>query len=255
MSTLAARQSDFMASLLDDERALPAGWSPRHAAGLDIYRNNYRTALVEALRSTFERTERLVGEASFARAAAHHLITHPPVSWTLDLAGQGFAETCAELFANDPEVGELAQLEWSMHLVFVARDATPLTAEKFISAASKFVEDDWTGLTLEFLPGLVVFDIRHDLKALWSSLAEGADVPLVELTDSPLSVIVWREDERPVFILVPQVEGAALRSMQAGEAYGQVCETMLDQIGDVAIEMAGAMLQRWLREGLVAAIA
>ena len=68
-------------------------------------------------------------------------------------------------------------------------------------------------------------------------------------------MIIWREDERPVFILVPQVEGAALRSMQAGEAYGRVCETMLDQIGDAAIEIAGAMLQRWLREGLVAAIA
>lgn len=186
MSALAARQSEFMASLLDDACALPTGWSPRHAAGLDIYRNNYRTALVEALRSTFGRTEKLVGEASFARAAAHHLITCPPSSWTLDLAGESFAETCADLFTNDPEVGELALLEWSMHLAFVARDVTPLTADKFIEAVSKFADDDWAGLTLEFLPGLAVFEVRHDLKAIWSSLADDADAPLVEPSASPL---------------------------------------------------------------------
>src|SRR3546814_3597676 len=92
---------------------------------MSVYRGNYRSALVEAMRSTYERTEKWVGEAAFRRAAAHHLIAHPPSSWTIDDAGAGFDRTCAELFANDPEVAELAWLEWTMLEAFTAPDVAP----------------------------------------------------------------------------------------------------------------------------------
>ena len=84
MSGLARRQQEFLAALLDEEAPLPAGWQVRHARGLAIYRNNYRGGLIDTLRDTYPRTEVLAGEAAFARAAAHHCITHPPSSWTLD---------------------------------------------------------------------------------------------------------------------------------------------------------------------------
>ena len=255
MSTLAARQSAFMASLLDDERALPEGWTARHAAGLDIYRNNYRSALVEALRSTFERTERLVGEESFARAAAHHLIMHPPSSWTLDLAGAGFAETCEDLFPADPEVAELAWLEWSMHLVFVARDAKPLTSEAFLRLAACFCEDDWSELRLAFMPGLTQGVTSHDLKRLWSSLDAAGKPPEIVTLSMPSTTTVWREGERPVFMTVSQAEGRALAAMMDGASYGEACETLVEQEGPAGIELAGTMLRRWLLEGMVEAVA
>ena len=251
MSPLAVRQAEMMASLLDDERALPAGWSERHASGLDIYRNNYRTALVVALRATFERTERLVGKDSFARAAAHHLITHPPSSWTLDLAGEGFAETCAELFANDPEVGELAWLEWAMHTAFVTRDCLPLAPADFMQAAQGFGEDDWTNLRFKFAPAVTVRTVDHDLKLLWNSLAEDGEAAQIGPVTAPAAAIVWREGERPVFLLVPQAEGEALAAMIAGVSYGEACDAMVARCGEEAIEMAGTMLRRWLGEGMV----
>ena len=83
MTTLAQMQEAMLSNILDEDLPLPGHWNKRHAAGLAIYRNNYRSALIDALRSTFERTERLVREESFARAAAHHLIAKPPSSWTL----------------------------------------------------------------------------------------------------------------------------------------------------------------------------
>ena len=110
MSGLARRQQEFLAALLDEEAPLPAGWQVRHARGLAIYRNNYRGGLIDTLRDTYPRTEVLAGEAAFARAAAHHCITHPPSSWTLDQVGAGFSATCAELFRDDPDVAELAAL-------------------------------------------------------------------------------------------------------------------------------------------------
>ena len=255
MNDLAARQAAFMESLLDDERAMPAGWGARQAAGIEIYRNNYRSALVEALRSTFERTERLVGEESFARAAAHHVITHPPSGWTLDLVGEGFSDTCGELFAHDPEVAELAWLEWAMHLAFVARDAEPLSIERFLELAGGFDEDDWASLRFDFLPGLEVGTSHHDLKLLWSSLGEDGREAEIVRHDEEAQTIVWREGERPVFIAVAAAEGRALAAMMAGATYGEACDQLVREAGPQAVEMAGSMLRRWLSEGMVEQVA
>lgn len=255
MNTLAQRQSDFMQGLLDTHSAPGSRPSARWAAGMDIYRNNYRAALVEALRAVFERTERLVGGASFARAAAHHLIAHPPSGWTLDLAGAGFAETCEALFAKDRDVAEIAWLEWAMHLAFVARDAQPISAEGFVAAVSAFGEEEWTRLRLRFLPGVAVRRVTHDVRLLWSSLdAEGKHANVVPLAE-PATTIVWRDGERPVFLSVPRPEGDALAQMLAGATYGEVCDKLAADHGEAGIELAGTMLRRWLAEGLIEQIA
>lgn len=252
MTGLGQRQEAFLGTLLDEDAPLPAGLDERHARGLAIYRNNYRSALVEALRSTFERTERLVGEEAFRRAAAHHCILHPPTSWTLDLAGAGFPETCTELFAHDPDVAELAALEWAMHEVFTARDTTPLTTAAFAGTCAGYAEADWTALRLAFVPALRITPAAFDLVRLWSSLASDDGEPELVRLESPHCALVWREGERPAFVLRPAWEGEALALFRSGATFGEVCSMLVDQLGeDAAIAEAGAMLARWVGEGLV----
>lgn len=255
MTALAVVQEEMLAQILDDGLALPEGWDARRVAGLATYRNNYRTALVDALRSVFERTERLVGEASFARAAAHHLIVHPPFSWTLDLAGEGFDATCATLFTGDPDVAELAWLEWAMHRIFVARDARPIDLAGFAASTAGYGERDWAGLRLRFMPGIALRGVRYDLERLWSSLGDTDGRAAVALLDQPAHAVVWREGERPVFALLSGHEGAALAAMRDGASYGEACELLVETLGEEeAIAAAGAMLGRWLYEGLVEAL-
>lgn len=251
MSALAQRQAAVLGAILDEDATLPEGWGERQARGLAIYRNNYRSALVEALRSTFERTERLVGDTAFARAAAHHCITHPPNGWTLDLAGEGFAETCAALFAGDPDVAELAALEWAMHLAFTARDTATLTPEGFAAATAKFGEHDWERFTLDLMPSLRCLPATYDLLRLWSSLAGEGEADLVSL-DVPQIAVVWREGECPAFVLRPEREGRALESFRAGARWGEVCGTLAAALGEEkGIAEAGAMLARWVAEGWI----
>lgn len=255
MSGLAQRQAAVLGAILDEEAALPEGWGERQARGLAIYRNNYRSALVEALRSTFERTERLVGADAFARAAAHHCIMHPPSGWTLDLVGEGFAETCAALFAGDPDVVELAALEWAMHLAFTARDAVALTPEGFAATTAHFGESEWDRLSLALVPSLRCVAATRDLVRLWSSLAGDGDAELVPL-DAPQLAVVWREGERPVFVLRPEWEGSAINAFGADASWGEVCGTLASSLGEErGIVEAGAMLARWVAEGWVEAIA
>ncbi|MFT7289295.1 MAG: hypothetical protein ACI87W_003425, partial [Halieaceae bacterium] len=205
-ATLAARQQEFMAHVLDDDRALPAEWTARHAAGMAIYRNAYRTQLVDALRSTYERTARWVGEDAFRQAAAHHVITHPPKSWTLDDAGEGFPDTLRELFTGDPDVAELAWLEWAMHRSFIAADASPMDAAGFGEAAASFHEEDWANMRLSFLPGTYQAPISHDIGKLWRALKQEEVKTPDYSASAPLHCVVWREGLKPVFLQVDAAE-------------------------------------------------
>lgn len=251
---LAQRQEHFLGYILDDTRALPTNWNARHAAGLAIYRNAYRARLVDALRETYERTARWVGEDAFRQAAAHHVITHPPKSWTLDDAGAGFADTLNELFAKDREVAELAWLEWAMQRCFVAADAEPMDAAGFGEATAAFAEDDWAHMRLNFLPGTSQTAIAHDIGALWRAL--GQDDPTPDYaTSEPLHCVVWREGLKPVFMQVDAAEGAVLSDLLAGKPYGEACDALIDVLGDdLAAARAGAMLGRWLHHGLIAGV-
>jgi len=256
MNSLADHQRDFMAMLLDDAQPTPSGWGQRHRSGLAVYRNNYRTTLIEALRSTFERTERLVGEAAFRRAAIHHVILNPPAGWTLDTVADGFDQTCSQLFANNPEVGVLAWLEWAMNMAFVSRDTAALAAEDFVRHCTAAGDGDWTGMKLDFLPLLSFGPIDCDLVHLWSSLAQPGDQPAIRALPAPHHVLVWREGERPVFALQSETEARAVKALSDGGSWGAICHELAAQIGeDTAAAEAGRMLGAWIALGLVEKIA
>lgn len=253
--SLAQAQTAFMAQILDEDAPAPANWDARRAAGMAIYRNNYRSALVEALCATYERTVRWVGEDVFRRAAAHHLIANPPTSWTLDHAGAGFDATCAELFANDPEVAELAWLEWSMLEAFTARDAGSLDGAAFAAATAEFGDEDWSNLKLTFLPGSEARMVGHDMRAIWRALGEDELVRPDFNLAAPQGCLVWREGERPTFLMIETDEVDAFQAMQRGACYSEICDRLAEEQGlECAVMRAGAMLGRWLNEGLVVAL-
>lgn len=253
--TLAGQQTAFMAQVLDEDAVLPPGWTDRHAAGMAVYRNNYRTALVEAMRATYERTARWVGETAFARAAAHHLILHPPNSWTLDLIGRGFPRTMADLFARDPEVPELAALEWAMHCAFTAADAIPLDGPGLAAATAAFSEEDWGEMQIVLIPGTALIATAHNLAALWQALADDAfDAPDYALA-APTDLLVWRQGLTPVFREVDAAEALAIAAVLRGASFGDMCAELVDRFGEAAgIERAGALLGQWIGDGLVASV-
>ena len=257
--TLAHQQSAFMAQVLNDEAPLPSGWGARHAAGMSVYRNNYRSSVVEALRSTFERTERWVGADTFGRAAAHHVISHPPSSWTLDEAGRSFNETCKELFAKDREVAELAWLEWKMFESFTAPDTASLDGAGFARATAQFGDEDWANLRLEFILGATSGMVEHDMRAIWNATAkEEFERPVVAL-NVPSGILIWREGERPTFRMVEPQEVRAFDALSQCASYGEACallagESSSQEEMEAAAMQAGAMLGRWLQDGLIAAI-
>lgn len=255
MSQLLQVQEDFLACLLADDAPLPEGWDARREARLAIYRNAYRSRLIDVLRATFERTARLVGDEAFAQAAAHHLIMRPPTSWTIDLAGKQFAETCAELFTKDPDVGELAWLEWAMNCAFTAADAAPMTLASFAATTAHFDAGQWDSLGLTLMPGTALRQVTFDVATLWRGLADPDRASEPTPLDDPHWLLVWRDDELPMFSLVNSTEGRALSDVLRGTPFGQAfADALINPAADSAAELAGDMLRRWIEIGLIEAI-
>ncbi|MFK7831305.1 MAG: putative DNA-binding domain-containing protein [Congregibacter sp.] len=250
--TLLARQQEFLTQLLDDEHPLPRDWNTRHAAGMAVYRNAYRARLIDTLRDSYERTARWVGEDAFRRAATHHVITHPPRGWTLDDVGEGFHGTLQELFANDPEVAELAWLEWAMNRCFVSADAIALDVSGFSAAAAAFGEEDWARMRVRFLPGTYAKATEYDIGKLWRALGDEESEPSDYSASAAGHCIVWREGFKPVFMRVDALEGRTLAMLLAGASYGDACDTLVALLGEQeAVAQAGAMLGRWLHHGMI----
>ena len=247
--SLAAMQEMFLDGLADPEERDSLVLADTASAGYAIYRNAYRTVLVDALKETFPRTLAYTGDEPFQAAAAHHLIQTPPSSWSLDHAGRGFDAVLAELFAENPEVAELAALEWAMHTMFVAADVGSLNVSGFAQATATFVESDWATMQLRMIP-LATVACRYDLLSWWKD----ADTSPQRL-DTPMHASVWREDERPVFIAIDESEAQALAMIRQGASFGTLCERLLQTLPEAeAVPLAGTYLQNWLHRGWLAGV-
>lgn len=255
MTALARLQEAFLACLHDDDAPLPPGIDATRAAGMAVYRNGYRARLLDVLADSYARTARLVGAEAFRQAAAHHLIAHPPSSWTIDRAGEGFADTCAALFAHDPDVAELAWLEWAMQSAFTAADDVALGHAEFAAATAAFDTADWERLVLKPVAGAALRRVTHDLPRLWRSLSDESAHATVEPLEARHWLLVWREGEEAVFALIPDHEGEALNAALDGATFGDICTRLAKRLApEAAAAAAGAALTHWIELGLIGAV-
>ena len=270
MTTLADMQREFMAHILEEGRDKPDEWGEREQAGMTIYRTGYRARLVDSIMESYERTRHLAGEDAFRQAAINHLIARPPAGWSIEEVGADLDETLAALYPDRPDLAELAAIEAAMQVAARAEDASPLTAEQFGQETASFGEDNWASLRLEFLPGMTVLPTEHLWTPIWADLAlsaeDAAHEPAQRLEEAGV-LLIWREEEQPVFVARSWLEGEALKAMMGGQGFGALCEHLAVQIAalngapnhaepdpaflEAAVGEAGQMLGSWVQLGLV----
>ncbi|MFM9829251.1 MAG: putative DNA-binding domain-containing protein [Sphingomonas sp.] len=243
--TLAATQQRFCDFLRDVPEVPAAQVGTRALDGLAIYHHAYRAQLRAALCDLCERTWCYLGDDAFYAAAAAHIARCPPHSWTLDAYGDGFVDTLRTLYPHAPEVAELAWIEWALRRAFSGPDATRLPAEAIATV-------DWDEAVLELHPNLFTSPISTNAAALWAGLVDGGTPPPAEPLENPAAILVWREALIPKFRTIGCDELAMLDGLRAGTPFGTVCETILaDRDEDEAVTLVGAMLARWLQDGLI----
>ncbi|MDE2437137.1 MAG: putative DNA-binding domain-containing protein [Sphingomonadales bacterium] len=238
--TLLERQLAFRDAIAAaDDDAAPL------SIGMEIYRDAYRGRLLTALEASFERTRRWVGDQAFAAAACHYVLTRPPTGWTLDSYGAEFPGTLTGLFADDPEVAELAWLEWQMQQAFAARDLPALDPAGFATAG--YSDAEWDQVRFTMAVGFATRKISTNCTALWTALAEDQTDRFRVEHDLDAALVVWRKDLSPRWRVLDGPEANALWQVAQGDALGAIA-------GRCEGEALGTWLAGWLGEGILSAM-
>jgi hypothetical protein len=245
--TLRELQRALVGHLLNGDRRISE--CVRRPSGLEVYHHAYRTQLIACLRDTYERVWAWLGDDAFDRAATYHVELVAPRSWTLNEYGEEFAATLAGLYPGDPEVSELAWLDWALRRTFDGPDATPVD----IAALDGL---DWEAAEFRFAPTLCLGAVVTNSAAIWSALAEDRAPPSVALLPARAELIIWRPDLSPRFRTLAPMEAHALKLALAGATFGDICRSRATEMAeDDAVAEAGAMLGQWLRDGFVTGFA
>lgn len=131
MPALADLQREFLTAITsgDDEKisAVIVEGTPGIYKALDVYRNNWRSNLRNALRVTYPVVERLVGAEYFDWMADRFLDEQPSQSGNLDNYGAEFPEFIRSFagVAELPYLADVAQLELYVDAVLVAPEEMP----------------------------------------------------------------------------------------------------------------------------------
>jgi hypothetical protein len=246
--SLLALQQEFGAWLRGGGDEAQAGLDRACEPGLRVYRNNYRSQLVSCLETSFPHTCAWIGEAAFHDAAMAHIEAMPPSSWTLDAYGCDFPSAFGAAYPDDPEIFELAWLEWAISEAFVGPDH-PVVAPDAIANV------DWDRVSLCFSPTLDLADARTNATLIWSALSENMAPPEAALLPNPGAVLVWRSDNVSRFRLIDLAEYNALLQAKAGMSFARLCEKSVEERGtDDGVAFAGMLLGRWISDGLISGL-
>lgn len=250
---LAATQHDFQQYLFDAAGAIapqirPGGRIPV-GKRLGIYHNAYRVRLVDTLRDTYEKTSTYLGDALFASCALTFVEAHPPMHRSLRDYGATLPDALAERFPGDPDIAELARMDWLLRQAFDGPDAMALPLEALASPSA----GDWETLGFVFVPTLALSPLRFNTPAIWSALDRGETPPTAAPLPAPAALCVWRRGWQPHFRSVDETEWAALGRLREGARFADVCQALNDTRADASTLIA-QYLRSWLADGLVAGI-
>jgi putative DNA-binding protein len=246
--SLLALQSAFRAWLPSRENSSPSLFGDSCAPGLRVYRNNYRSQLINCLEHSFPRVREWLGPEAFLSVCTGHVDSVAPGSWTIDAYALGLLPTLAKHYPSDPDVTELAWLEWALGEAFISRDEAAVSAEDLDSV-------DWDNAVLHFVNSATVRPAQTNAGQIWAALADRQLPPAAERLAPGCGYLVWRQGFEAHFRTLDSLEHTALLSVSERATFAEVCETLVEGHGEEeAIALAGQWLGRWIGDGLIARV-
>jgi hypothetical protein len=226
---LQAMQVSFADYLLcahaDPQGLLPSireGGSLPAADRLAIYHQAYRLRLAEALQECFEHTWTYLGDAGFGVATTGYIEATPSVDADLRWYGTGFPAWLARLHPADPEVAELAAMDWALRGAFDAADAPVLDAP----GLQLIPAEAWATGRLSFHPSARVILQRFNTLAIWQALDREEAPPPIAALPVAQAVLVWRRNEQPHFMSIGEDAARVLTASLDGLGFAGLCEEM-----------------------------
>jgi uncharacterized protein (UPF0276 family) len=253
---LLALQQDWVTNVLQDtlpEEAptllsLAQSGSDTAHNRLGIYHRAYRLRLCEVLRDSFAKTSAYMGEL-FDQHASEFAVAQPPAVRNLGRYGADLPVFLQQIYPDNPELAELAQLDWDLRSRFDAADAP--------SSGPAALQPDARGhvpcltMAAPLHPSVVLRDSRSNAVKLWRAIDDDTDVPEVQLDASDAGLVVWRWDLRPHFMRLDAAQYRFMQALAEGRSIQDAAQDFADTEVLPAPEVLGAWLQSWLSQGLL----
>lgn len=173
--------SNWIDTLADFSAAIRTGADMPHYAlaatrypaerGIEVYRNNYRGNLHDALAGTYPVIRELVGEEFFRLLAKKYIEGHPSRSGNLHHYGDRLAEflTGFEPARELAYLPDMARLEWAYHRAYLADDAEAFDFNRLATVAP----DAYALLRWKMHPSCALFVTEHPVASIWQAHQQG----------------------------------------------------------------------------------
>ena len=208
------------ANLLNPSRAAERSLSRR---GLQAYQSHGLALAERALGAAFPVIAQLMGDENFSALAQHFWRSQPPNCGDMAQWGEGLENFLAQApqLAAEPFLADVAQVEWALHRVSFAADASPdlasfacLSAEPPAMPSLKLSPGVW--LLASAFPVVSLIDAnRLPAADRRPALAQAAALLACGTGENAL---VWREGFRAQVKCISAAEQAFVAALLAGES-------------------------------------
>jgi len=212
---------------------------------LEVYADAYLLRLRDVLAEDFPHVARLLGAEAFDGLVRHYLKAHPSTEPSVRHLGRALAEFIRGHNDMPAWLADLAALEWARVNAFDAPDDAALTTAEL----AQIDPAQWPQLRMAPVRSLEVMTAAWPVHRLWAEEDPGGLEPL------PTSIRVWRRADFHVrHAPMDDREAAAVSGLLKGSTFGEICQVFEDLDEQQAAEQAGALLLRWLEDGIIARV-
>jgi len=204
---------------------------------VEVYRNNYRGNLHDALAGAYPVIEQLVGKDFFQRLTQNYIWQHLSCSGNLHHYGAEMASVIAafEPAKGLPYLADVATLEWACHCAYFANDA----AELDLVRLAQIPAEQYSELILQLHPACHLLCSRYPTAAIWLAHQAGADSDFyIDLDSGSCNALVSRKDDVVKVAQLSAADSVWLLAIQAGAPLGEATEAAQAQFADFDLQAA-----------------
>ena len=241
----------FVVAVLDRDLPTPAfieeAASPRAAHAFEVYRNNFRVNLQEALRVTYPITARLVGDEFFAAMINVFVTSRPPRSPVLIEYGGELPDFISrfEPAGTVPYLADVARLESAWNDAYHAPESNSLPP----SALPGLNAESLAGAEVTLHPSVRIVRSAFPVASIWGS--QRSPSPETSLSWEAEDALVLRPGAEVLVLTLKPGCAAFVMALHEGLSIADAANAVLEDIGDFD---AGGALVSLLSWGAIASL-
>ncbi len=217
------------------------------AQRLGIYHHAYRARLVEVLTDSFAKTYLFMGSDAFDHDASAYAVAHPPTQRSLNRYGADFPGYLAGLYPGNPELHELAQLDWDLRTCFDGPDECALDADH----AARDTRHAWLERSQPLHRSARLRQVHTNVVRLWQAIDADDEVPQAVHHDRASGLLIWRKHLQPHFQTLDRDQALFMQHLASGASINAACAELAGTGALPDPQQFAMWLRNWLHEGLL----